>query len=424
MSSQGEPKALQVNPGVLKGKVKVSGAKNAVLKLLTASILTSEKVEISNYPSTLLDAVVHEDMLKALGKSCEVNGDIITIEEPVDISSALIWKRRSIRNTLLMMGALTTRFGYAKVPAPGGCDIGASGSRDFDMHLELLKNLGAEVEVKDGYITATAEKGLKGADIHLRMRSTGATENAIICGVLASGETRVFNPHIRPEIIDLIDFLKKMGAKIEVFGQERIEISGVSNLSGCKHTVIPDNVEALTWLIGAAVTGGDVEIEDFPVEHLEVPLIHLKESGVNYFVGRNSVVVKPGNVFPLELSTGPYPGINSDMQPILAIFAAKAFGESSFVDLRFPGRYAYAAELGKAGLKSKVEGNLLKIQGSGVMEGGAVTALDLRAGIAMVLAGLFSKKGMHISQAWQISRGYDRLVEKLKSLSVDASWEY
>jgi len=259
---------------------------------------------------------------------------------------------------------------------------------------------------------------LKGTDIFLPMRSTGATENSIITGSLAEGKTTVWGPHIRPEILDLIDMLSKMGAKIKVFGQQRIEIEGVSKLSAVSHSVIPDNMEALTWAVGSVITNGDIEIENFPSEHLDVPLIFLKESGIKLYQGPGSVIVRGGVPYPLEISTGPYPGINSDMQPLLAVYGAVSQGESKIVDLRFPGRYGYADELAKMGMKHKVEGDMLVIEGGTPLHGAEVSALDLRAGIALLLAGLTAEGETVINNAWQIGRGYENIDKKLEGLGV------
>jgi UDP-N-acetylglucosamine 1-carboxyvinyltransferase len=286
----------------------------------------------------------------------------------------------------------------------------------------LLRALGAEVWCENGELLAAAPRGLNGADIHLPIRSTGATENAIICGTLAKGVTRVFNPHIRPEIIDLIRFLRSMGAEIAVYGQERIEITGETNFSGTNYSPIPDNMEALTWLVGAVTTGGDVQIENFPYSDLEVPLIFLRESGAKFYRGGDSLIVRGGCCYPVEISTGPYPGINSDMQPLFAVYGACAQGESRIIDLRFPGRYAYAGELAKMGLHSEVDGEMLRIYGGGVLTGTTVQAVDLRAGIALLLAGLIAEGETRITDAWQIDRGYDQLQPKLSSLGATVTF--
>jgi len=402
----------------LEGKVKLSGAKNSVLKLLTASLLTKEKVTIDRHPSGLLDAQIHEGMLQKLGKSLQrINSEKIIIEEIDKISSVLDWDDRSIRNTLLILGALTTRTGEGAVPLPGGCKLG---DRKYDLHIMLLEEMGAEVWEENDMLCAKAPSGgLVGTDIHLPIRSTGATENAILCATLAKGVTKVWNPHIRPEILDLISFLNKMGAKIKVYGQEHIEIKGVEGLNGVTHTVIPDNMEAITWLAGSVMTDGDVEIEGFPFEALEVALIHLKSSGARFYRSDDRLIVRGGVCYPLEISTGPHPGINSDVQPILAAYASQANGKSTIVDLRFPGRYSYAEEMEKMGLEYEINGNILSIFGkSGGLKGTTVKALDLRTGAALLLTGLASEGETIITNAWQIERGYNFITKKLNSLGA------
>ena len=212
--------------------------------------------------------------------------------------------------------------------------------------------------------------------------------------------------------------LNKMGAKIKVFGQRSIEIVGVDFLNGVTHSVIPDNMEALTWAIGSVVTGGDVEILNFPFEHLEVPLIYLRESGMKFYRGENSLIVRGGEPYPIEISTGPYPGINSDMQPLFAVYGALSKGVSKVIDLRFPGRYGYAEELSKMGLNYNVKGDMLEIIGGTPFKGGVnVKALDLRAGMALLLAGLTCEEPITIEDDWQILRGYENLDMKLKKLT-------
>ncbi len=402
----------------LEGSVKVSGAKNSVLRLLAASLLTAGDLELTNYPASLRDAQVHLGMLEALGKTCDVTEDRCVIKESNGIQSELNWNGRSIRNTLLILGALTARTGAGSVPLPGGCKLG---DRKYDLHVMLLERLGARVYDSDTHLKAEAPNGLVGADIVLPMRSTGATENAILCGCLAKGKTTIWGPHIRPEIIDLIAMLNAMGADIQVYGQERIEIVGKEGVSGANHRVTPDNMEALTWMIGATLTGGDIEIQDFPLDHLDVPLTFLRESGTEYYVNGNNVIVRGGKCYPVEISTGPYPGINSDMQPLFAVYGALAKGESRIIDLRFPGRYVYAEELAKMGMAFEVDENLLKIKGGTNLAGADVRATDLRAGIALTLAGCVADGETVVNDAWQVERGYDRFIEKMKMLNANIS---
>jgi UDP-N-acetylglucosamine 1-carboxyvinyltransferase len=405
-----------VKKACLSGKVCISGAKNSALRLLAASLLTSSTIELKNYPAGLLDANVHVEMLRALGKECVVSHDHIVITETSPLPSQLVYHGRSIRNTLLILGALTARLGSAMVPFPGGCKLG---ERKYDIHVHVLNCLGARVWEDGDNLCTEAPNGLIGNDVHLALRSTGATENAIICGVLAKGRTRIWNPHIRPEIRDLIAMLCDMGAHIEVRGQESIVIDGVQELSGAQHTIIPDNVEALTWLIGSVVTGGDVEIEGFPFAHLEVPLIYLRESGARFYRCDDRLIVRGGHCYPVDISTGPYPGINSDMQPLFAVYGALANGETRITDLRFPGRYAYSDELTKMGVGCKVVGDMLRIQGGADLVGTEVTAQDLRAGVALTIAGMASKGETIVRDAWQVERGYNDFVGKARKLNAD-----
>lgn len=408
---------IKVTKSRLEGQVKVSGAKNSSLRLLAASILTDENIELYNFPNGLLDIQVHLDMLKMLGKKIRTFEDVVYISEvDTKTSTVLNWQGRSIRNTLLILGTLTTRFGEGRVPLPGGCKLG---ERKYDLHVMILERLGAKVWEEDDFLCAEANSNrLIGTDIYLPMRSTGATENAILCGTLSKGKTVVWNPHIRPEIMDLIDMLNKMGAKIKVYGQKCIEIEGVDKLRGVKHSVIPDNMEALTWAIGSVITDGNVEILNFPKEHLDVPMIFLKESGMKIYEGKDSVIVKGGSPYPIEISTGPYPGINSDMQPLFAVYGAMSKGTSKIIDLRFPGRFGYAEELAKMGMNYQFEGDMLVIDGGNSLKGAKVTALDLRAGIALLLAGLTAEGETVIENSWQIERGYENLKVKLENLDI------
>ncbi|MDW2169815.1 UDP-N-acetylglucosamine 1-carboxyvinyltransferase [Vibrio sp. 1567] len=411
--------AFRVSKSKLEGQVELSGAKNSALRLLAASLLTDEVVTLSNYPSQLLDAQVHVDMLHALGKQTVlIADDQIEIIESSKLSNQLIWDGRSIRNTLLILGALTARLGEGRVPLPGGCKLG---ERKYDLHVTLLERLGARVWEEDGYLCAKAPNGgLVGGDIHLSMRSTGATENAVIAATLAKGVTRVWNPHIRPEIIDLVNMLNSMGAKIKIHGQEHIEVVGVEGLCGTSHHVIADNMEAITWLAASVITKGDIEIIDFPYKDLEVVLAHMRAAGAKLYEGNNSLIVRGSACYPLEISTGPHPGINSDVQPILAAWAAHAKGESRIIDLRFPGRYGYAEEMAKMGLEYSISGDMLKINGNrGGLVGTEVRALDLRAGIALTLCGLAAEGETVITDSWQIGRGYVNLASKLKVLGAN-----
>ena len=411
-------KKVKISKSTLKGRVKISGAKNSALKLLAASLLTDDEIVIRNFPAGLSDIRIHVEMLEILGKACSVDTGEISIKQVNSPGSELNWEKRSIRNTLLIFGALLSRTGNARVPLPGGCNIG---NRGYDIHKMVLESLGAKVYEENGYLIGSLDSPFRGSDITLPIRSTGATENAIISAVLAEGETTIWNPHVRPEIIDLVAFLRNMGANIEIRGQECIAVSGVTKLQGAEHRVIPDNIEAITYLIGAIITNSKIEIEDFPFDHLEVPLIYLRESGGNFSRKDGSLMVQGGNCYPIDTSTGPYPGINSDMQPMLATFGLCARGETRITDLRFPDRVGYIEELKKFGGTFHIDNNYIRIIG-GPLRGARVKALDLRCGAALVLAGLVAEGETCIENFEQVERGYEDLVAKMKKLGVSIEY--
>lgn len=414
--------AYRLSRSVLRGEVDLPGAKNSALGLLPASLLTADELVLTNYPDSLLDARVHVEMLQRLGKACTVRPGSVVIRESGPLEPALRWDGRSIRNTLLILGALVARLGHGAVPFPGGCRLG---ERKYDLHVMLLERLGARVweDEQRGMLCAEAPDGLAGADVDLPIRSTGATENALLCASLARGTTSIWNPHIRPEILDLIALLRKMGAVIDVHGPERIIVQGrPDGLRGATHEVIPDNMEAITWVIAATMTGGEILIRNFPYRHLEVPLIHLRDSGVRLYAEEDEALVRGGRCYPVEISTGPFPGINSDMQPLFAAFGSLARGETRIVDLRFPGRYAYAEPFRQLGVDCEIRDNLFIVRGGRPLRGAEVTAPDLRAGVALSLLGLVADGPTVIRDAWQVERGYSNFVQRLRSLGADIEY--
>ena len=411
---------LVVKKSRLEGRISIGGAKNSALKLLTASILTDDAITIQDFPSGLIDIKIHIEMLRYLGKRCDVVSDRIMISTRKPLEEQLNWEGQSIRNTLLIFGSLIARKGRAKVPLPGGCAIA---DRNYDLHQMVLEKLGARVWVEGNYLCGEAPQGLRGAEIELPIRSTGATENAILAGSLAKGTTVLWGPHFRPEVADLISFMRSMGAKIDIYGQESIHIHGVEHLIGTKYTVMPDNMEAITYLIAAVITNGDVEIENFPYKHLEVPLVFLRESGAKFFRGEDALIVRGGKCLPLDVSTGPYPGINSDMQPLFAVYGLCAKGESRIVDLRFPKRFGYAEELKKLGADLNVRDSILIIKGGKALCGNSVTALDLRCGAALILGGLVSEGETTIQNASEILRGYEGVDTKLQKVGGNVFFE-
>ena len=312
---------------------------------------------------------------------------------------------------------MLTKTGYGKVPLPGGCKLG---DRKYDIHIGLMEAMGAKVWEEDNYLCAKSESRMHGCEYYLPIRSTGATENALIMGSLAEGITKIWNPHIRPEILDLVFFLTKLGAKIKVNGQESIVINGVKKLNNAtRHKSKGDNMQALTYLMMGGIAGKELYIHNFPFEDLEVPLMFLRFSGLKYFKNEQDLIVRKCGQYPLDISTGPYPGINSDMQPIMAVWASLAKGISTITDLRFVGRYGYANEMRKMGVVTEVQDNKLIIHGGNNIVGSEVTAIDLRAGAALLLLSLIADSPTLIKDFWMIERGYDDIINVLKSIGVN-----
>lgn len=401
----------------LEGTVILSGAKNSALKALCASILTSDKVALLNMPTNMEDIKVQIDMLKSLGARIEIKDDTVL----VDNSSISRWdvfvdEGKSIRTSLLMLGSLLGRFGKARVPLPGGDNIG---ERKFDLHIYALERLGARVRVtEEGFLEAECDE-LKGAEIEFPIRTTGGTENAIIAACFAKGNTIIKNAHTRPEVTDLVNFLNSMGAKIKVIGSGWIEVEGVDGLHGTNYKIILDSVEALNFIIASAVTAGDVEIINCPINDLEVPIVYLRESGVRFHKGEGSIRVTANKrLTATDVSTGPYPGINSDFQPLFAAYATKAEGTSTITDIRFRDRFDYVNELLKMGAKISRKANTITITGGSTLKGTQVIAHDIRAGAALLIAALFAEGKTQIDNVYQIDRGYEAIDGKLRKLGT------
>ncbi|MBN1794165.1 MAG: UDP-N-acetylglucosamine 1-carboxyvinyltransferase [Candidatus Omnitrophica bacterium] len=410
--------SLVINgPGRLEGTVAISGAKNAALKVLCASLLTPEGVRLSNIPTGIEDVKVQLGMLESIGVRVVASGAEVCIDgSSISGYEVIMDQEKGIRTSLLMLGALLARFGEGRVPLPGGCTIG---ERKYDLHIMVLEKLGATVKVSDdGFLEAECDR-LRGAEITFPLRTTGATEHAIIASCLAEGRTVLKNAHTRPEVFDLVRFLNTMGADIRIVGSGWIEIEGVKELHGTSYGIIPDSVEALTFIIAAAVTRGDIEIAECPLDALEIPLIYLRESGVRFDVAERSLrVTAPARLTALDISTGPYPGINSDFQPLFTAYATQAEGVSTITDIRFRDRFDYVTELLKMGARISREGNTIIIAGGTPLKSARVHACDLRAGAAVLIAGLCARGTTEIDNVYQIDRGYEEIDVKLKGLGV------
>lgn len=410
-------KFMIVGGNRLKGIIRTSGSKNATLPLLAACILNAGKSVIHEAPR-LKDVAVMQDLLMYLG--AKVNGDRNTIEvdtssiQSVEISEDLM---RRMRASNLVLGALLGRFGRVRTSYPGGCQIG---SRPMNLHLKGLKELGAKIQEKFGYITAEAER-LRGADIHLDLPSVGATENILMAAVLAEGVTTIRNAAKEPEIVDLQNFLNKMGARIVGAGTDTIKIEGVTqgDLKPAVHTVIPDRIEAGTHLVAAAITEGDVTVTNVIPEHLEPLLAKLREANVSFTVGEDQIKVQGnGRIKAVDIKTMSYPGFPTDMQPQMMALLSLAEGTSIITETIFENRFKHVGEMRRMGADVKVEGQSAIVKGVEKLSGAYIEASDLRAGAALVLAALAAEDGTVIENVAHIDRGYERLEVKYNALGA------
>lgn len=401
----------------LQGTVRVSGAKNAVLPIVAASILSSERTCIIEDVPLVGDVHVMREILQKLGAYVsykpggilEINTDNMSnYEVPAELSSMM-------RASIFAIGSLVAKFGDARISQPGGCVLGP---RPIDLHLDGLQALGAEVSVKENCIEVHADN-LRGNVIKFRYPSVGATENVMMAACLANEVTVIENAAKEPEIVDLAVFLKKMGAKIEGAGTSAIKIKGVKKLVGTRHRVIPDRIEAGTYMVAAAITEGTVTIENVIPEHLETPITTLQKANVKIKKDKESIQVEhKGRLKPLTITTAPYPGFPTDMQPFLTALMSMANGTSSITEAVFKQRFAYVTELKKMGGDIEVKGNNAVIKGVKKLHGTDVTATDLRAGAALILAGLAADGETTIDHVYHVERGYQRIEEKLRQLGA------
>lgn len=408
---------LIVGGNRLKGTIRASGSKNATLPIMAATILNANKNVIFNVP-WLKDILVMKDVLTYLGARIICDNNIIKVDTSrVNSSEISEFLMRRMRASNLVLGALLARFGRVKISYPGGCQIG---SRPMNLHLKGLRALGADIHEKFGYITAEAEM-LVGADIHLDLPSVGATENIMMAAVLAEGTTSIKNAAKEPEIVDLQNFLNKMGARVRGAGTDTIKIEGVlpGDLKPAVHTVIPDRIEAGTHLVAAAITGGEVTVTNVIPEHLEPLLAKLREAGVDVTAGDDYIkVAGRGRVCAVDIKTMPYPGFPSDMQPQMMALLSFAEGTSIITETIFENRFKHVGELRRMGADIKVEGQSAIIKGVPKLSGAYIEASDLRAGAALVLAALAAEDGTVLENVEHIDRGYEQLETKYNALGA------
>lgn len=403
----------------LVGAVKTSGAKNAVLPIIAASILGTTPSHLDEVPM-LEDVHTISEVLKCLGLSVECSPEKNVLD--IDSTSITSYEApyelvRTMRASFLVMGPLLARIGKARISMPGGCAIGA---RPIDIHLKGFEALGVKIEQGHGYIEASAPEGLKGTSIYFDFPSVGATENIMMAASLAEGTTILENVAEEPEIVDLANYLNKMGAKIRGAGTDTIRIEGVDKLHGADYTIIPDRIEAGTYMIAAAMTGGDVVVENVLPEHQKPLIAKLREAGAVVEEDIDKVrVIGQNPLKAVSIKTLPYPGFPTDMQAQMMAMMVIAEGRSKVTETVFENRFMHVVELNRMGAQISTEGRSAVIDGPSKLTGCDVRATDLRAGAAMILAGLVAEGTTRIGDLHHIDRGYENIVAKLKNLGAD-----
>ena len=403
----------------LVGAVKTSGAKNAVLPIIAASILGTTPSHLDEVPM-LEDVHTISEVLKCLGMAveCSPEKNVLDIDSTEITSYEAPYELvRTMRASFLVMGPLLARIGKARISMPGGCAIGA---RPIDIHLKGFEALGVKIEQGHGYIEASAPEGLKGTSIYFDFPSVGATENIMMAASLAEGTTILENAAEEPEIVDLANYLNKMGAKIRGAGTDTIRIEGVDKLHGADYTIIPDRIEAGTYMIAAAMTGGDIVVENVLPEHQKPLIAKLREAGAVVEEDIDKVrVIGKNPLKAVSIKTLPYPGFPTDMQAQMMAMMVIAEGRSKVTETVFENRFMHVVELNRMGAQISTEGRSAVIDGPCKLTGCDVRATDLRAGAAMILAGLVAEGTTRIGDLHHIDRGYENIVAKLKNLGAD-----
>jgi UDP-N-acetylglucosamine 1-carboxyvinyltransferase len=402
----------------LKGEIRVGGAKNAALPLMTTCLLTDKALVLENVPK-LADIDTLGSLLRNFGVEEERAGSRLSLSaSAIKDFTAPYDLVRKMRASFLVLGPLLARFGQAKVSLPGGCAIGP---RPVDLHLKAMEALGAQIKLADGYVEANAPGGLKGGRIRFPTVSVGATENALMAASLAKGETVIENAAREPEIVDLAECLVAMGATIEGIGTERLLVQGVDELGGTEHAVIPDRIEAGSYAIAAAATGGDLELIGARADIMDAVVDVLRKAGVVVAVTDKGIrVAANGEPYVgFDVITQPYPGFPTDMQAQMMVLMAMGGGASMITETIFENRYMHVPELARMGADIVVHGSSAMVRGKGKLIGAPVMATDLRASMCLVLAGLAAEGKTEVNRIYHLDRGYERIEEKLKAVGAD-----
>lgn len=402
----------------LNGTVKVEGAKNAVLPVIAASLLASEEKSIINDVPTLSDVYTINEVLRHLGADVHFENNQVIVDASKELSTEAPFEYvRKMRASVLVMGALLARKGRARVALPGGCAIG---SRPIDQHLKGFEAMGAKIKVGNGFIDAEVKGRLKGAKIYLDFPSVGATENIIMAAALAEGTTVLENVAKEPEIVDLANYINAMGGKIRGAGTGTIRIEGVSKLKGAYHTIIPDRIEAGTFMVAAAITGGNVLVQGAVPEHLTSLVAKMEEMGVTIIEEKDGLrVIGPETLKSVDIKTMPHPGFPTDMQSQMMALLLQANGTSMITETVFENRFMHVEEFRRMNGDIKIEGRSVIINGPVGLQGAEVAATDLRAGAALILAGLCAEGHTRVTELKHLDRGYVDFHKKLASIGAD-----
>jgi len=402
----------------LNGEVRISGAKNAALPILACTLLTEDTVSLSNLPH-LNDITTLIGLLGCMGVNVTLNEDM-----SVDVCAGTISEYtapyelvRTMRASILVLGPLLAHFGEANVSLPGGCAIG---SRPVDLHIQGMEAMGAQISVEDGYIRARCDGRLTGARIFFDTVTVTGTENLLMAATLAEGVTVLENAAKEPEVIDLAKCLIAMGARIEGAGTDTITIEGVERLHGCHHRVLPDRIEAGTYLVAGAIAGGRVRLRDVIPEHLDAVLVKLREAGANIECGPDWIEIDMlgQRVKSVDITTAPYPAFPTDMQAQFTVLNAVAIGTGTVEETVFENRFMHINELERMGAKARIRGNSVVIDGRLMLRGAPVMATDLRASASLVLAGLIAEGETLVDRIYHLDRGYECIEEKLAGLGA------
>ena len=403
----------------LKGRVSISGAKNSALPCMAAALLTPETVILHNLPY-VRDIITQRRLLEDVGATVltpELRTHKITASH-VELFEAPYELVRTMRASVLVLGPLLARFGKAKVSLPGGCAIG---TRPIDLHLAGFEKFGAEVKLEGGNVVARApEGGLRAADIEFEKVTVTGTENLMMAAALANGTTTLKNAAREPEIVDLADLLNKMGARVNGAGEDTIHIEGVTSLTGAEHTIIPDRIETGTFIVAAALTGGELEIKDCRPDHLTAVIEQLTAAGVELQeLNPTTLLAKSNGLRAKDVSTAPYPEFPTDMQAQYMVLMTQAEGRTSIVETVFENRFMHASELQRMGAHIAIHGSEAVVDGPAALTGARVIASDLRASASLVLAGLVAQGETVIDRVYHIDRGYERIEAKLRAVGAD-----